>query len=240
MFIKALAVTLLFLSFILFAGTLSSRSVTPSSPKPAPTRQQVEDPTSLRARVKKVKAKGEKKAKFGSPVPIYAETTGLEESAANYLIVLARPLGATTLMLSPHKLTTFQKFEILDRLTTPITKSCCGPKTSDLPPGLAVSGPNEIYVRMNGGTYVIDDVEVTQEPEFNFSGTEEYLLFLLPDETGVVSTIPLGPYGVFNVKGDGVESILNYPHVLDTEIKAKHNGSLGRLRAKLKTAPGSK
>lgn len=240
MYIKALAVALLFLSLIFFAGTLSSSSVTPSSPKPNPTRQQGEDPTTLRARVKKVKAKGEKKAKFGAPVPIYAETAGLEEASTNYLIVLARPLQATTLMLSPHKLTTFQKFEILDRLATPKTKSCCGPKTSDLPPGLAVSGPNEIYVRMNGGTYVIDDVEVTQEPEFNFNGTEEYLLFLLPDETGVVSTIPLGPYGVFNVKGDGVESTLNYPHILDTEIKSKHNGSLGRLRANLRIAAGSK
>lgn len=143
-------------------------------------------------------------------------------------------------MLSPHKLTTFQKFEILDRLTTPKTKSCCGPKTSDFPPGVETPGPNEIYVRMNGGTYVIDDVEVTQEPELNFSLTEEYLLFLLPDETGVVSTIPLGPYGIFNIKGDGVESILNYPHVLDTEIKSKHNGSLGRLRAKLRTAARNK
>jgi hypothetical protein len=234
MYSKALAVTVLFLSFILIVGTLSSRSVTPGSPKPTPIRQQGEGPTSLRARVRKEKAKGEKKVKFGGPVPIYAETTGLEEAAANYLIVLARPLEVTTLMLSPDKLTTFQKFEILDRLTTSNTKNCCGPKTSDLPPTLEAPKPNEIYVRMNGGTYVIDDVEVIQEPEFNFNGTEDYLLFLLPDETGAISTIPLGPYGIFNVKGDSVESILNYPHVLDTEIKSKHNGALSRLRAKLK------
>lgn len=230
--IKALAATLLFLSLILFAGTFS-RSLTPGSPRPTPGRQQREDPTTLRARVKKAKARGERKVKFGSPVPIYAETAGLEEAAANYLIVLARPREATTLMLSPNKLTTFQKFEILDRLTTPKMRSCCGPKASDLPPGLAVSGPSEIYVRLNGGTYVIDDVEVTQELEFNFSGTQEYLLFLLPDETGVIGTIPLGPYGVFSVKGDSIESILNYPHLLDTEIRSKHNGSLGRLRARL-------
>lgn len=240
MHIKILAATLLLFSFMLLTSTGGSRAVAPDTPTPIPPRQRGEDPTTLRARVKKVKARGEKKARFGSPVPIYAETNGLEDAATNYLIVLARPLEATTLMLSPDKLTTFQKFEILDRFTAPKARSCCGPKTSDLPPGLATSGPNEIYVRMNGGSYVIDDVEVTQEPEFDFHGTEEYLLFLLPDETNVLGSLPLGPYGVFNVKGDSVESILNHPHVLDTEIKSKHNGSLGRLRAKLRTAVGSK
>jgi hypothetical protein len=37
-----------------------------------------------------------------------------------------------------------------------------------------------------------------------------------------------------------VESLSKDPHILDTEIKTNHGGSLGRLKTKLKAKLGSK
>lgn len=233
---RFLAVIVLCFSVTVFASSLTGWGTSPRTRGAAP--QEPGDQTSLKARAKKVKAKGQNKAVFASPLPIYAETSGMDEASSTYLIVVARPLEATTVLASPDKLTTFQKFEILDRLSTPAARSCCGPKASDLPTSLAAPGPNEIYVRMNGGKAVIEDVEVTQEAELKFNGSEEYLLFLLPDESGVISTVPLGPYGVFRLKGDNLESVLDYPHTLDNEIKSKHGQSLGRLKAGLKGGRG--
>lgn len=229
MYAKVLAACFFCFSVAVFAGTLQG-----GGPETRPRGQSAEDPTTLKARVKKEKAKGANKVNFSSPVPIYAETGGIDEAAATYLLVIAKPAGASSFMLSPHKLTTFQKFEIIERVSAGTPPGCCGPQASELPPGLPPPGPDEIYVRMNGGKAVIDDVEVTQESEFSFDESERYLLFLLPDKTGVLGTIPLGPYGIFKVKGDAVESVLNYPHTLDSEVKAKFGKSLERLKAGLR------
>jgi hypothetical protein len=238
---KVLAAALVLCSGVaLFAGTYVTQRTDTAGAKQARTERQDGDPTTLKARVKKIRLKGEKKATFSSPVPIYAETSGLEEASSTYLIVAARPTEARTFLSSPHKLTTYQKFEIIERLNAPPSVGCCGPQASDIPPGLPPPGADEIYVRMNGGTAVIDEVEVTQEPEFNFESTETYLLFLLPDSAATVSTIPLGPYGVFNLKGNSIESLLDYPHVLDAEIKGKHGRSLPNLRAALHKSRGKK
>jgi hypothetical protein len=203
------------------------------------SQQQEEPPNTLKARVKKVRAKGANKVTFDSPLPIYAETSSLDEASSAYVVVVARPVWAKTLMLSPDKLTTFQKFEIIDRLNSPPNVGCCGPQTSDFPSELPPPGPNAIYVRMNGGKMLIDGVEVTQKTEFQLRGPEQYLLFLLPDATGVISTIPLGPYGIFTVKEGSIESILNYPHTLDSEIRTKHGKSLNRLKTELKRSRGN-
>lgn len=230
MYVKILAALLFCFSVAVFVATLTTRSAGTGGVQTGAVTQVVEDPTTLKARVKKEKAKGATKVTFASPVPIYAETSGLDEAFSTYLVVIAKPVEAKTFMLSPHKLTTFQKFEIIERLATPANTDCCGPQASDFPAELPSPGVNEIYLRMNGGKALIDGVEVTQQSEFPFKDSEQYLLFLLPDSTGVIGTVPLGPYGIFRVKGDDVESILNSPHTLDTEFKTKFGKSLSRLK----------
>jgi hypothetical protein len=234
MYAKVLALLLLCFSVIVFAGVLSGSASKFKDDGSGLQKQEPEDPTTLKARARKAKGKGLTKVVFDSPVPIYAETSGVEEASATYLVVIARPTEAASFMLSPDRLMTFQKFEILERLTTPAAGGCCGPQASDLPPELPAPAADEIYVRINGGRAVIEGVDVTQAIELDFKNAHEYLLFLLPDASGVIASVPLGPYGVFEVKGDGLASILNYPHTLDTEIKAKHGGSLARLKLKLK------
>jgi hypothetical protein len=234
MYGKALVVILFCLSVAIFAETLWSSNADSGGSQTPSLGQEKEDPTTLKARVKKAKANGATKVTFDSPVPIYAETSGLDEASSTYLIVVAKSIEGKTLMLSPHKLTTFQKFEIVERFGEPPNTGCCGPEASDLPSELVSPGTNELYVRINGGEQIIDGVEVTQKKEFQFKDGEQYLLFLLPDTTGVISTIPLGPYGVFKVKDDTVESLMNYRHTLDTEITTNYGKSLTLLKATIR------
>jgi hypothetical protein len=194
----------------------------------------MDDATTLKSRVKKAKAQGQTQLVIDSPIPIYAETNGLDEASLTYMIVIARAVGSKSVVLDPHKLTTFQRFQIVDTLTTPEYRDCCRPDPSDLPADITPPEKNQIYVRLNGGEQSIDNVEVVQKRELDFKNGEEYLLFLLPDRTGVIATIPLGPYGGFRIKGDQIESMLDYPHTLDTEIAAKHGKSLGMLKRALK------
>lgn len=207
---------------------------TPASQNTPNNQEQTEDATTLKARANKAKAKGQTQLVIESPIPIYAETKGLDEASTTYMIVVAKAVGGKSLMLDPHKLTTFQRFQIIDTLTTPEYRDCCRPDASDLPADITPPGKDHIYVRLNGGEQSVDNVEVVQKRELDFKNGEDYLLFLLPDQTGVIATIPLGPYGAFRIKGDQIESLLGYPHTLDTEITSIHGKSLGVLKRALR------
>ncbi len=231
--VRVIALVLLSLSLVAVIGALRSKSNVLPSVRSVPMTQVKEDPRTLEARAKKQKAKGETKVVLSAPVPIYAETNGIDEASAEYLVVVAKLMEAKSLTLDPYTFTTYYKFRIIEKMSSPTIIDSYGPQASDLPADLPKLNSDEIYVRMSGGKAVIDGVEVIQEGEFSFEHSETYLLFLLPDISSVISTIPLGPYGVFKVKGDTVDSILSVPHTLDSEIKKKFGKSLMYLKADL-------
>ena len=198
-------------------------------------REQWKDPTTLRSRVEKEKAKGNRTAEFPAPEIEYAEEIGLEEAIAKTTVVLADVLEKHSRQVDPGNIFTFYRLGVIETLSQPTTAPCCNPKESDFPTDLPPLGPNEMYFAGVGGTITLDDVEVTVTEDYReLRPNGRYLLFLSTTESGKFSIGKLGPRGVFKVSGDGrLESHLRRLK-FGRELESKADNSLSGLKREIR------
>jgi hypothetical protein len=196
-------------------------------------RQQNEDPTTLRARIKRGRQANSKKVVLQGAKGWYEEIHSLDQALSKYSVVVAEPVEKRSLTLDPWRITTFYTFRVVKNLSQKDLSDCCVPK--GLPAELPPLSENEIYVRVGGGTITIDGIEVTEEEEFGgFNLNERYLIFLSLNASEKLALIKHGPYAVFKVKaGDSLESLVDEPHVLKREIEHIYGGRLHRLETDL-------
>ena len=198
-------------------------------------RAQWKDPTTLRSRVEKEKAKGNRRVEFPAPVIEYAEETDLEEVIAKTTVVLADVLEKHSRQVDPGNIFTFYRLGVIETLSQPTTPPCCNPKEEDFPTDLPSLGSNEIYFAGVGGTITLDDVELTVTEDYReLRPNGRYLLFLSTTESGKFSIGKLGPRAVFKVSGDGrLESHLRSLK-FGSELQSKAGNSLSGLRSEIR------
>jgi hypothetical protein len=196
--------------------------------------QQWKDPTSLRARVEKEKAKGLRKVVFPAPIVEYADNISLETAIAETTIVVADVLDKQSRLLDPGTIATFYRLRVIETLSEPISSKCCNPTDNEFPKDLPVLGENEMYFVGMGGTIHLEDVEVTVKEDFEeLQVNRRYLLFLSTTQSGMFSVGKVGPRGVFTVAGDGhLDSALKRFR-LGRELETKFGNSLSRLKGEI-------
>lgn len=206
----------------------------PSASQTANQREQWKDPTTLRARVEKEKAKGNRRVEFPAPEVEYAEETGLEEAIAKTTVIVADVLDKHGRQVDPRNIYTFYRLGVIETLSQPTNPLCCNPKEENFPTDLPPLGPNEIYFAGVGGTITLDDVELTVTEDYReLRPNGRYLLFLSTTESGKFSIGKLGPRGVFKVNGDGsLESHLRRLK-FGRELESKAGNSLSGLRSEI-------
>ena len=202
----------------------------PAQSQDANKEQQWKDPTTLRARVEKEKAKGVRKVVFPAPLMEYPDEISLETAIAQTTIVVADVLDKQSRMIDPRNIATFYKLGIIEKLSE-ASHSKFDPKDQDFPRDLPPLEPNEMYFAGIGGTIMLDDVEVTVKEDFeDLQVNGRYLFFLSPTQSGKFSVGKVGPRGVFTVAGDGhLDSRLRRLK-LGQELEVKTGNSLTKLK----------
>lgn len=199
-------------------------------------RQQArEDPTSLRARLKKAKPNASNEVIFGAPEPILADVSSLDEALANYSVIVAIPIDAMSIQTDPRNIVTYYKFRVLEKLSQKHLPLTGVPE--NLPSELPSLKDNEIYVLEGGGSVVIDGIKVTQKSLYGYSLSEKYLLFTSKNSSETVAMVSLGKYGVFRISAnddDTLQPIATEVTPVARDMKERHANKISRLKIALK------
>jgi hypothetical protein len=191
-----------------------------------------EDPTALRARLKKAKPNGNNEVIFPAPEPILADIGSLDEALANYSVVLAQLVNSTSLQVDARNIMTYHKFRVLETLSQKHLPMAGVPEK--LPAELSPLKTNEIYVLEGGGTVLIDGVKVTQKAAYEYAKSRKYLLFISKNSPETIAMVSLGKYGIFRVKEDDddtVEAIAEEISPLKRDLDQRHANKISTLRA---------
>ncbi len=124
--------------------------------EPASGQAKRPDPTTILARVQKAKAQGATEVTFPPVEPYHADVGGLDEALRYYDAVVARPVGKTSLLLDDHNISTFYRFEVVERLSP--GRGEVKPLSLKLPAGLPPAGANHFYLMTDGGTLTLEGV----------------------------------------------------------------------------------
>lgn len=102
------------------------------------------DPTTLRARVEKEKAKGLRKVLFSAPELEYPDEISLETAIAHTTIVVADVLNKQSRMIDPGNIATFYKLGIIERLSEG-SHSAFDPKDQDFPRSTSTGTERNVF-----------------------------------------------------------------------------------------------
>ena len=222
LWVICLAVFAMLLSLV---GSL--RAVSQSGNKAEPWK----DPTTLRARVEREKAKGLRRVIFPAPLMEYPDSISLETAIAETTVVVADVLDKQSRQLDPNTIATFYRLAVIERLSEPTSSPCCNPKDANFPADLPTLRENEMYFVGIGGTIVLDEVEVTVKEDFeDLQPNRRYLFFVSATESGKFSVGKVGPRGVFTVAGDGYLDSRLKRFRLGRELESKAGNSLTKLK----------
>jgi hypothetical protein len=188
------------------------------------------------------KAKGENSVTVPGVATLYPNASTPEElngTLSEYAVVVAEPVQEKSYLSSrPHAegetpselITSWYKFRILDVISEGRPHQSFAVR--QLPEELLPVGKDEVLVPKEGGTVVIDGVEVTQPEESvaPFRQGRKYLLILSTDPSTGVSELAFGPQSVLPLAADGSLDRGRDHHILQRAIKQFHKGSVGELK----------
>ncbi len=224
---------LIFLAVLLAvtAGLWKSKAVLHQQTK-TPIHQ-AEDPTTLRSRIKKVKARGDKEVTFPAPEVVVEEVSGLDEAVANYSVLIVEPVENISILMDPRNIMTYVKFRVIETLSSKSVNNAV--VAQDVPSVLPPLNTDEFYILEEGGTLEIDGVKVTQKGEYEFSKSQRYLLFVSQNSLGTMGALNLGKYGIFLVKPDSsIEALVDVDTPLKRDLARLHDNNLNRMKSALK------
>ncbi len=235
--VKACVLIFLGLSALLVAGGQKISSAPPHVQAEASAQpQEWEDPTTIKARAKKERAKGARKAHFPAPVIEYATGIDLDTALSQASVFLVEPVDKTSLVVDPNTIGTFYRLKVIETISSAEPSSCCQPSDSEFPGELPPLNENEMYLAGIGGTVMLDGMEVTVDEALGeLIPRHRFLVFLTPTPSRKYSLSKLGPYGIFRVKATGdLEAIVKTPYKLKKEMVETCGCSLEKLKESIK------
>jgi hypothetical protein len=223
------------LGLVLAIAGLTSVGVIHSASK----RQQAKDDESdkrgtYKERLQRAKARGDKKLRSHSVIPLYAHVD-LDGALAIYDLVIGEFVSSKSFATDDEgNIVTWYKFKIHETLS----KARMQGSGIDLPPAeLLPLAKDEILVWKTGGSVEIDGMEIEME-EVGFPPFEKstkYLLVLAVDHAKQAGNVQVGPSGALIIKSDDtLESIQKDRHYFKTQIEDRYGASITKLREKLK------
>lgn len=192
--------------------------------------RQTDDPTTLKNRLKKLKARGDKEVTFPAPEGILEEVSGLNAAFAKYSVVVVEPLDSISILVDQRNIMTYFKFRVLETLSSTFNSNTF--VSQDLSSVVPPLNSDEIYILGEGGSLEIDGVKVTQKGKYEFSKSQKYLLFVSQHSFGSVGTLRLGEYGVFLVKPDSsIEALAEANTPLKKDIARLYRNNLSLMKS---------
>jgi hypothetical protein len=228
-----LRLSLLFLVAVFAATSILLASRTGSfSAEQQPTARS-EDRTSLRARVKKEKAKGAQKVNFPAPLVEYADEIALDTALSQAMTVVVDVIDKHSRLIDSHNVGTFYRLRVIERLSDGACSSPdCNVKDEDFPADLPSIGNHEMYVFGVGGTVILDGVELTVKEDFDGLRPDgRYLLFVSPSPSRRFGLLQTGPSGVLKLQPNGkLETIVDRKSKLARELEKSYGNSFLKLK----------
>jgi hypothetical protein len=217
---------LLLFAAILFGVAVEAQE-TPAGRSP---QAKTAEPGTLRWHAQQARDRGKTRVTIGSPVGIYANVQNLDEALSIFTVAVVEPVASMTVATDSAHIATWHKLRILERLNTHPLPQGDG---MEIPRELQPVGPQEVVVRVPGGTVNIDGIEITSEDkEFPplVSG-RKYVAFLRPDASGKYALLQLGSKGIYTVSDSKMEPLLDRPNPLQDDIRHLAGDSIDQLRA---------
>ncbi len=188
------------------------------------------------------KARGEKSVVVSGVATLYPSASApeeLNEALPEYAVFVAEPIQEKSYLSSwPHAggeapselITSWYKFRILDVVSEGRPHKSFAVR--QIPEELLPVGKDEVLVPKEGGTVVIDGVEVTQPEESvaPFRRGRKYLLVLSAVPSAGVYELAYGPQSVLPLAADGGLDRGQDQHILQRVIKQFHGGAIGQLK----------
>jgi hypothetical protein len=187
------------------------------------------------------KARGQQKVTVPGIATLYPGASSpeeLNETLSAYTIVVAQPVqqkssvsrgGQEGQESPPEMIKSWYRFRILEV----IRQSPPAPSFAvrEIPREMLPVGGNEILVPKEGGSVLIDGVEVSQRdedvPDFKLHG--KYLLLLSLNPSTRVGELALGPQSVMALNDDGALGG-HEEHILGRVLNKFHGGSVRKLK----------
>ncbi len=193
----------------------------------------------LRWHAQHAKADGSKKVKLPTLMYDYAGSTqalDINQALFTYTVLLARPIEKRSYEYTTNDIITWYKFATIEALSDTKEPPCSTCDTLAPPPEMFPLKPSEFLMVRNGGSLIVDGVEVEQEePGYPpFQEGQDYLLLVSKYPSGVATTAG-GPLGVFTLDDTGKATPINSRnHLLKDSFKNQFASSVNHLRAKLR------
>jgi hypothetical protein len=188
---------------------------------------------------REAKKEGRQKAVIQTEITDYmgTEVHDIEQVLSDYTVVVAQPVMKRTYQSDDNNLITWYKFSIVDALTPLKNPVCFGCLSLSAPGDIPLDYHTEFLVPRNGGTFMVDGVEIEQrEAGFAaFQDDQKYLLFisLYPNRVALTAG---GPLGVFMIsEKENLTSFSNRPGKIQEGLKTKFQDSLISLKKQLKS-----
>lgn|GEM_PF-3556615 len=190
-------------------------------------------------RLQLARARGQRKVTVpGNPTyyPVGSSIHELNAKLSDYTIVVAILIKKSSHLEGDTTIRTWNKFKMLDAIARvpPRPKYVNRPAVSD---ELLPIREDEIVVPTEGGTTMIDGLEVTQlnsDFEFFHEG-QKYMLALSLDPTTRIGELDLGPVGFLLLNPDNSLNDRLEAEPLPQVLKTYHAGSLERLKEDLRS-----
>lgn len=194
-----------------------------------------EDRNSVRAVARHNKAKGTSRVVIPGPLIDYpGMNSSLDDLRQNYSVVVATPVESKGYLVHSHSIGTWYKFRISEAVSIKTPRYCNTCPEPGLPPDdFRSTLSNEFLLSVDGGTLLIEGVEVTQSSGSipRFEAGENYLLFIsfLP---GGVARLAAGPAGIFRLRdNDRLEGVDTNKHRTYEDIRNRFSGKLSILKS---------
>lgn len=196
-----------------------------------------EDRNSVRAVARRNKAKGASRIAISGPIIDYPGlNSGVDDLLRNYSVVIAQPIAMKGYLVNSHSIGTWYKFRISEAISLKPPRYCntC-PELGTPPEELGSTLSNEFLLTVDGGTLLIEGVEVTQSSASipRFEEAKNYLLFLsfLP---GGVARLAAGPAAIYRVQDnyrfDGIDT---HKYRAYEEVKNRFKSRLSMLKSQI-------
>jgi hypothetical protein len=191
------------------------------------------DATSLREKIELAKIRGQKKVDAQTTVSLYpvAKTKDeMDRLLSSYSVILVDPIAERGYLSDQQTLQSWYKFKIVDTIIQSAPRRSFAER--QIPPDVLPVNLDELMVPLEGGTIVVDGVEVTQRDQSlpRIDKSKRYLLLVSFDPTSRIAELALGGQSILPVNSDNSLNSDSDKHLLQQTIKKFHNGSLDQLK----------
>lgn len=199
----------------------------------------------LSERVAKAKSDNKKRVVFPGPIGFLAHVESFSQASNDYRVLVAELVAQKSYARSGDMIKTWNKFKILEDLSTGKAPTDFASATTDSLPeelddSLLPIEADEILIFQMGGILNVDGVELVQETTHFplLEVNQRYLLFVEKNQSEKARRMQLGPYGIFLIDQENLLSPLNEkPHPISLDIARKFGNSLGRIKTSLNKRP---